>query len=176
MKRKLFLLAAVACGATALSLPAAAATPPQDVTITIDETFYAPPTVPTVTGDITARGGVFGTQTTGTLASVGFKPVGWPGKGVEYPAQDHVFVYTATDEYTFASGTFRIKFEASCNLTINFDTGDTVAACAGNCQVNGGTGDYSRLKGTGTFTESQSLNYIGAGTGFITLTGKMHTD
>ena len=176
MRSTLLLLVAAAFGATALSWPAAAATPPQDVTITIEETFQAPPALPAVTGDITATGGVFGPQTAGTLASVSFRPVGWPGKGVQYPARDHVFVYTATDEYTFRGGTFRITFEASCNLTIDFGTWDTVAACDGNWQVNGGTGDYSRLKGTGTFTETQELDATGAGTGFITLSGRMHTD
>src|SRR5512144_712163 len=151
MKRGLVLLAALACGAAAFFLPAAAATPPQDVTITIDETCHAPPAVPSVTGAITATGGVFGTQTLGTLASVSFRPVGWPGQGVQYPVQDHVFVYTATDEYTFGAGTFRIAFEGSCNLTIDFDTGGTVADCTGTWQVNGGAGDYARLRGTGTF-------------------------
>ena len=171
MRRRLLLLAAVALGATALSLPAAQATPPQAVTITIDETFYAPPTTPAVTGEITASGGVFGTQTEGTLASVAFKPVGFPGRGEPFPFRDHVFVYTATDQYTFPGGTFRIGFEASCNLDLAF-----VAHCEGNWQVNGGTGDYSTLKGTGTFTETQIIDDTGAGTGFITLTGVMHVD
>ena len=77
----------------------------------------------------------------------------------------------------FAGGTFLISFEASCNLTsIDFETWDTVAACAGNWQVNGGTGSYSRVKGAGTFTETQSLDFMGAGTGSITLLGKMHTN
>jgi hypothetical protein len=175
--RRTALLVAIGCGAAALSWPAAAATPPQAVTITIDETFYAPPAVPAVTGDITASGGVFGSETSGTLASVAFKPVAFPGRGVPYPFPDHVFVYTATDEYTFAGGTFEIKFEASCNLTsIDFETGATVAACAGNWQVNGGTDSYARLRGTGTFTETQSLDAAGAGTGSITLTGRMHAD
>lgn len=124
--------------------------------------------------DITAAGGVFGAETTGTLASVAFKPVGW---AVKFPPRDHVFVYTATDEYTFGGGTFTINFEASCNLvSIDFETGDVVAACSGNWQVNGGTGTYSRVKGTGTFTETQELDFTGAGTGSITLVGKMHDD
>ena len=176
-RRTALLLVAIGCGAAALSWPAAAAAPPQAVTITIDETFYAPPAVPAVTGDITASGGVFGNETQGTLASVAFKPVGWPGRGVQYPFPDHLFVYTATDEYTFAGGTFQIKFEASCNLaSIDFETGASVMDCAGNWQVNGGTGSYARLKGTGTFTETQNLDSAGAGTGSITLTGTMHTD
>ncbi len=168
------MLAAIGCGAAVLASPAAAASPPQPVTITIDETFYAPPVVPAVTGNITASGGVFGSETTGTLASVAFKPVAFPGRGVPYPFPDHVFVYTATDQYTFAGGTFQIKFEASCNLTsVDFETGASVMACAGNWQVNGGTDSYARLKGTGTFTETQNLDYAGAGTGSITLTGKI---
>lgn len=172
MKRRLLLLLAVASVAAVGSAPLAGATPPEGVTITIDEVFHA--SAPFVTGDITAGGGVFGTETTGTLASVSFKPVGW---AVKLPLRDHLFVYTATDEYTFTGGTFRINFEASCTLTsIDFDTGDTVGACSGNWRVNGGTGDYIRLKGTGTFTEIQNLNFQGVGTGSITLVGTMHTD
>jgi hypothetical protein len=172
MKRRLLLLLAVASVAAFGSAPLAGATPPEDVTITIDEAFHS--SAPFVTGDITADGGVFGAQTTGTLASVAFKPVGW---AVKFPLRDHLFVYTAMDEYTFSGGTFRINFEASCTLTnIDFDTGDTVGACSGNWRVNGGTGDYRRLKGTGTFTETQNLDYQGVGTGSITLVGTMHTD
>jgi len=172
MKRRLLLLCAVASIAAFASAPLAVATPPEGVTIMIDETFHS--SAPFVTGDITAGGGVFGAHTTGTLASVAFKPVGW---AVKFPLHDHLFVYSATDEYTFSGGTFRINFEGSCTLTsIDFDTGDTVGACSGNWGVNGGTGDYRRLKGTGTFTETQSLNYQGVGSGSITLVGTMHTD
>lgn len=172
MKRRLLLLVAVASFATAGSVPLAGATPPQAVTITIAETFHT--TAPFVTGDITAAGGVFGAETAGTLASVAFKPVGF---AVKFPPQHHVFVYTAEDEYTFAGGSFRIKFEASCNLvSIDFENGRMVAACAGNWQVNGGTGTYSRLKSTGTFTEIQELDFSFAGTGSITLVGTMHSD
>lgn len=171
MKRRLLLLAALVLGAAAVAMPAAQATQPSGVTITIDETFYAPPTTPAVTGDITASGGVFGTETKGTLTSVDFKPVGWPGKGEKFPFRDHLFVYTATDRYTFPGGTFLIKFEASCNLDLSF-----VAHCTGNWQVNGGTGIYTQLQGTGEFTETQVLDEAGAGTGFITLTGRMHSD
>jgi hypothetical protein len=97
--------------------------------------------------------------------------------GGQAPLHDHLFVYTATDEYTFAGGSFRVNFEASCTLTsIDFETGNTVAACAGNWRVNGGTGTYSRLKGTGTFTETQQQTFMGTGTGFITLVGGMHAD
>ncbi len=172
MKRRLLLLIAVAAIAAFAPVPLAGATPPEGVTITIDETFHA--TAPFVTGDITAGGGVFGEETTGTLASVAFKPVGW---AVRLPLHDHLFVYTATDQYTFSGGTFLITFEASCTLTsIDFETGDTVGACAGNWQVNGGTGSYSRLHGTGTFTETQDLSFSGVGTGSITLVGTMHED
>ena len=172
MKRRLLLLVAVTSLALVGSLPLAGATPPQHVTITIAETFHT--TAPFVTGDITATGGVFGAQTTGTLASVDFKAVGFP---VKFPPRDHVFVYTAEDEYTFAGGTFRIDFEASCNIvSIDFEGGHVVAACAGNWRVNGGTGSYSRLRGTGTFTEVQELDFALAGTGSITLVGSMHTD
>jgi hypothetical protein len=133
--------------------------------------------VPGVTGDVTASGGVFGAQATGTLASVAFKPVGFPGRGVTPPFPDHLFVYTATDMYTFGAGTFLIRFEASCNIvSFDFETGASVGACAGNWRVNGGTGAYSRLKGTGTFTEIQELDATGAGSGSVDLTGRMHID
>ena len=42
--------------------------------------------------------------------------------------------------------------------------------------MNGGTGDYRRLKGTGMFTETQNQNSQSVGTGSITLLGTMHTD
>jgi hypothetical protein len=173
MRRRLLLLVAVALALTAASVPLAVATPPQDVEITIDETFNTTP--PFVTGDITATGGVFGEEESGTLASVAFKPVGFPMK---FPSPDHIFVYTATDEYTFGDDTFLISFEASCNF-VGFDVGEgrVILACAGNWRANGGTGDYDRLKGTGTFAETQELDpYTGAGEGFITLVGNMHVD
>jgi hypothetical protein len=61
-------------------------------------------------------------------------------------------------------------------VSIDFENGQMVAACAGNWQVNGGTGGYGRLKGTGTFTETQELDLSFAGTGSITLVGTMHSD
>lgn len=174
MKRRLLLIVALATAAMAVCLPAANAAPPQQVVITIAETFHAPPAVPAVTGDITAMGGAFGAQTTGTLASLDFKPVGWPGVGEPYPFRNHFFVYTALDEYTFAAGSFSVSFEARCNLTsFNPLTGDSISSCTGNWRVNGGTGAYEGLKGSGAFTEIQFLDYQQAGTGFITLVGKM---
>jgi hypothetical protein len=172
MKRKVLFLVAVASVASLGFASSGGATAPEDVTITIAETFHT--SAPFVTGAITATDGVFGAGTSGTLASVGFKPV---GNAVKFPPQDHVFVYTAEDHYTFPDGTFNITFEASCNF-VSFDeqTGHFVNACAGNWQVNGGTGSYSRLKGTGTFTETQELDFSFAGTGFITLVGGMHVD
>jgi hypothetical protein len=125
-----------------------------------------------VSGDIVATGSVFGAGALGELQSVAFKPVGWS------PSPDHLFVYTATDQYTFGGGTFRIHFEASCRV-VSFDEveEDVTQACAGNWRVNGGTGEYGRLKGTGTFTETQDLSSsLGVGTGLITLVGNMHVD
>jgi hypothetical protein len=168
--RRLIATSAVALALAVAQVPIAAATSPQAVTITIDETFNAE--YPFVTGDIAATGGVFGTGASGELQSVAFKPMGWS------PSPDHIFVYTATDQYTFARGTFLINFEASCKV-VAFDEVEQVAtfACAGNWQVNGGTGEYGRLKGTGTFTETQELDpYTSVGTGFITLVGNMHVD
>ncbi|HZD86710.1 MAG TPA: hypothetical protein VE088_01730 [Gaiellaceae bacterium] len=165
------------CAAALVSVQAAPATPPQPVTITIDETFYAYPTTPSVTGDITAWGGIFGAQTKGTLASVDFRWFGFPGRGKPFPFQDHLFVYTAHDRYTFPGGTFLIGFEAKCNLDPAFAVVSPFHyQCAGNWQVNGGTGDYATVRGTGTFAETQTLDETSAGTGFITLTGGMHID
>src|SRR4029453_3055521 len=123
MKRRLLLLLAVASIAALASLPLAGATPPERVTITFDETFHA--TAPFVTGDITAAGGVFGEETAGTMASVAFRPVGW---AVRLPLHDHLFVYTATDEYTFSGGTFLITLQARCTLTrVDTEHGASVA-------------------------------------------------
>jgi hypothetical protein len=44
--------------------------------------------------------------------------------------------------------------------------------------VNGGTGDYARLRGTGTFIELQEIDdpVAFSGTGTFTGVGKMHID
>src|SRR5216117_1107907 len=85
MKRRLLLLFAVASIAAFASSPLAVATPPQGVTITIDETSHS--SAPFVTGDSTAAGSVFGATTTGTLGTAAFKPVGW---AVKFPFDDHL--------------------------------------------------------------------------------------
>jgi hypothetical protein len=124
-----------------------------------------------VTGAVTASGGVFGEATTGALQSVSFSPVGFPRT---FPPP-HRFAYTAVDQYTFEGGSFLITFQASCKL-VSFDpnTGQVSTACAGNWRVNGGTGDYTLLKGIGTFTEQQKFGDDGAGTGTVTEVGTMH--
>ena len=60
--RRLLLLAAMSLATTILFVAPAAATQPQDVTITIAEVFHANGPC---TGDITASGGVFGESTHG---------------------------------------------------------------------------------------------------------------
>ena len=170
--RRLLLLAALALTTSMLFVAPAAATPPQDVTISVAEVFHATGP-PFVTGEVTASGGVFGHGTTGSLESAGFRPVGFPHT---FPPP-HVFEYTAVDQYTFAGGSFLITFQASCNLVgFDPDTGHVFTACAGNWRVNGGTGDYVRLKGTGTFTEQQELDDQLAGAGTVTEVGMMHID
>jgi hypothetical protein len=170
--RRLLLLAAMALSTTMLFVAPAAATPPQDVTISIAEVFHATGP-PFVTGEVTASGGVFGEATTGSLESVSFSPVGSPHT---FPPRDHIFEYTAVDQYTFGGGSFLITFQASCNV-VGFDpaTGQVFVACAGNWRVNGGTGDYLLLRGTGTFTELQEFGDQGTGTGTVTEVGMMHT-
>jgi hypothetical protein len=175
MMRRLLLLFWVALALVAAPVPLAAASPPQDVEITIDETYHASP--PFVTGVLTAVGGVFGAGATGTLESIDWMPVGWAVRMPVHPLKHHVYVYTATDQYTFPGGTFLIDFEGSCIFT-SFDpeTGAHTAVCDGNWQVNGGTGDYARLKGVGTWIETQDLDWQAAGPGLITLLGTMHID
>jgi hypothetical protein len=171
--RRLLLLAAMALAATTTFVVPAAATPPKDVTISIAEVFHATGP-PFVTGDVTASGGVFGDATTGSLQSVSFRPVGFPRP---FPPRDHIFEYTAVDQYTFGGGSFLITFQASCNVVgFDPDTGHVFVACAGNWRVNGGTGDYTLLRGTGTFTELQELDDQLAGTGTVTELGSMHVD
>jgi len=170
--RKLLLLPALALAAAMLVVAPAAANPPQDITISIAEVFHATGP-PFVTGDVTASGGVFGQSTAGSLQSVSFKPVGFPHT---FPPRDHIFEYTAVDQYTFSGGTFLITFQASCNVVgFDPDTGHVFNACAGNWRVNGGTGDYLLLKGTGKFTEQQAFDSQGAGTGTVTEVGQMQS-
>lgn len=168
--RRLLLLAAAALATTMLFVARAAATPPQNVTISIAEVFHTNGP-PNVTGDVTASGGVFGQATTGSLESVSFTPVGFPHT---FPPP-HLFEYTAVDHYTFGGGSFLITFQASCRL-VSFDpvTGDVSVACTGNWRVNGGTGDYLRLRGNGTFTELQQFDNTGAGSGIVNEVGMMN--
>jgi hypothetical protein len=168
--RRLLLLAAAALTTTMLFAAPAAATVPQDVTISIAEVFHTNGP-PNVTGDVTASGGVFGAITIGSLESVSFNPVGSP----HAPSLPHVFEYTAVDHYTFGGGSFLITFQASCRF-VSFDpvTGVVSVACAGNWRVNGGTGDYVLLRGTGTFTELQQFDGTGAGTGTVNEVGMMN--
>lgn len=168
--RRLLLLAAMALTTTMLFVAPAAASPPQNVTIWIAEVFHATGP-PFVTGEVTASGGAFGEATTGSLESVSFSPVGFPHT---FPPP-HLFAYTAVDHYTFAGGSFLITFQARCNLVgFDPDTGHVFVACAGNWRVNGGTGDYARLRGTGTFTEQQEFDNQGDGTGNVTEVGLMN--
>ena len=173
--RRLLLLAAMSLATTMLFVAPAAATPPQDVTITISEVF---PTNGPCTGAITASGGVFGPSTTGSMECQSFSPVSasW---ALPTAAPPHLFVYTAVDQYTFAGGSFLITFQATCTIVAADPfPGPQTIACDGNWRVNGGTGDYVVLKGTGTFTELQEIDdpVVFSGTGTVTEVGKMHID
>ena len=173
--RRLLLLAAMSLVTTMLFVAPAAATPPHDVTITIAEVFHANGPC---TGDITASGGVFGQSTTGSMECQSFSPVSaaW---ALPTAAPPHLFKYTAVDRYTFAGGSFLITFQATCTLVAADPvTGHQTIACGGNWRVNGGTGDYVVLRGTGTFTELQKIDdpVAFSGTGTVTEVGKMHID
>ena len=162
--RRLLLMATMALAATMVFVAPAAASRPQGITISIAEVFHATGP-PFVTGDVTASGGVFGQATAGSLESQSFSPVGFPHT---FPPP-HLFAYTAVDQYTFDGGSFLITFQASCSLvSFDPDTGGNVSDCAGNWRVNGGTGNYALLKGTGTFTEQQEFDGTGAGSGTVT--------
>jgi len=169
MRQRPLLVAAALLIVALFAIPlTAGATPPEPVLITLDETF----TGTGVVGNFTATGGGVFDSTPGTIASVSYKPVGFS------PSPDHVVVYTATDEYTTADGSFLVRFEGSCAV-IGFDDATNVVtlACGGNWQVNGGTGGYARLKGTGKFSETQFINILdGTGSGTLESTGRMHTD
>ena len=173
--RRLLLLPRCRSSRRVLFVAPAAATPPHDVTITIAEVFHANGPC---TGDITASGGVFGQSTTGSMECQSFSPVSasW---ALPTAAPPHLFKYTAVDRYTFAGGSFLITFQATCTLVaVDPVTGHQTIACDGNWRVNGGTGDYVVLRGTGEFTELQEIDdpVLFSGTGTVTEVGKMHTD
>jgi len=171
--RKLLLLVALALATITVAFVApAAASPPQNVTISISEVFH-PDGPPNVTGTVTASGGVFGQAATGSLESQSFTPVGF-NRSRNFPPPQF-FEYTAVDQYTFDGGSFLITFQASCGFAgFDPDTNHFFAACSGNWRVNGGTGDYTLLRGTGKFTEQQDFdNNTGAGTGTVTEFGLM---
>jgi len=167
MRQRQLLVVAVLLIVALLAIPlTAGATPPEPVLITLDETF----TDTGVVGNFTATGGGVFDETPGTMASVSYKPVGFS------PSRDHLVVYTATDRYTTADGSFLVSFEGSCAV-IGFMDPVVTFSCGGNWQVNGGTGDYERLKGTGKFSETQVFNILdGTGSGTLESTGRMHTD
>jgi hypothetical protein len=174
--RRLLLLAAMSLATTMSFVAPAAATPPQDVTITIAEVFHA--TGP-CTGDITASGGVFGQSITGSMECQSFSPVGAPWQLPPTAKPPHLFEYTAVDRYTFAGGSFLITFQATCTIVAADPfPGPQTIACDGNWRVNGGTGDYVGLIGTGKFTELQEIDdpVVFSGTGTVTEVGKMHID
>lgn len=161
------IIAAVAVVAVfAVGAAAASATgPPDAVSMTIVETFN-----PTV-GTFTASGGVFGDGTTGTSAGEWFK-----FDSFSFTSYDHFIVFKAGNLITTADGSFEIVFEASCQfITFDPDTGDATAICSGNWQINGGTGAYDGLQGTGSWNEPEATNvYENTGGGTNTLTGRVH--
>jgi len=174
MRRLLILVVLVLAIATLAFAASAAASPPQSVTISIAEVFH-PNGPPNVTGAVTASGGVFGQGTIGSLESQSFMPVGFD-RSHNFPPP-HLFQYTAVDQYTFAGGSFLITFQARCDFA-GYDpaTNHFFLACSGNWRVNGGTGAYVLLKGTGTFTEQQDYdNNTGAGIGTVTEVGLMQS-
>jgi hypothetical protein len=161
-KRILVLVAATAAFATSISLATAAS--PDSVSMTIVETFN-----PTI-GTFTASGGIFGSQTTGTSTGVYFKLDSFSSRSPE-----HFIVFSAANRVSTDAGSFLVVFEASCRFdTFDPATGDGTAVCSGNWQVNGGTGAYERLQGTGTFTEPETTNvYNNTGGGTNTLVGRL---
>ena len=114
---------------------------------------------------------MFGPGTTGTSSGEFFKL-----NSFSLNSHDHFVVFSAANLITTDGGSFSIVFEASCQLqTFDPATGEGTAVCAGNWQVNGGTGAYSRLQGTGTFTDPEVTNlYTNAGGGTNTLIGRLH--
>src|SRR5262249_57337757 len=110
MRKRLLLPPRGPAGAFLVVAPAAA-TPPQAITISIAEVFHATGP-PFVTGDVTASGGVFGQSTAGSLQSVSFRPVGFPHT---FPPRDHIFEYTAVDQYTFSGGALLVTILNSSN-------------------------------------------------------------
>jgi hypothetical protein len=163
--RGVLALVATALMTTMLFVAPAAATPPDAVSMTIVETFN-----PTV-GTFTASGGVFGAGTTGTSTGEWFK-----FDSFSFVSRDHFIVFKAGNRVTTPDGSFAIVFEASCRfITFDPETGDATAVCSGNWQVNGGTGAYTGLQGTGNWNEPEMTNvYANTGGGTNTLTGRMH--
>jgi hypothetical protein len=158
-------VAALALAALAAATEPARAAPPDAVSMTIVETFN-----PTI-GTFTATGGVFGDGTTGTSTGEWFK-----FDSFSFTSNDHFIVFKAGNLITTADGSFEIVYEASCQLiTFDPETGGATAICSGNWQIDGGTGAYDGLQGTGTWSEPETTNvYDNTGGGTDTLTGRVH--
>jgi hypothetical protein len=158
--------AAAVVAVFAVAAPAASASgPPDAVSMTIVETFN-----PTV-GTFMASGGVFGDGTTGTSTGEWFK-----FDSFSLTSHDHFIVFKAGNLIVTADGSFEIVFDGSCQfITFDPETGDATAICSGNWQINGGTGAYDGLQGTGSWNEPEATNvYFNTGGGTDTLTGRLH--
>jgi hypothetical protein len=149
MSRKLFVGSVVAAFIAMLALaPAAAATPPTPVSITVQTTFE-----PGAVDPFTATGGVV--CAAGSVSTPFAKLVG-------FQSNTHGQILVLK-RFECADGTFDVLLR----VTLDFATGDT----AGTWSVLSGTGAYAKLHGAGKLTGD-------AGDGAIldVYTGRMHVD
>ena len=122
-----------------LAAPAAAAAPPEGVTIVSNVTFVdGGPNV----GDFTASGAAVGAGTlcpSGTFVDDGIRFAGFPARTGEVQLQV-LKTFTCDD----GSGTFSVKMQIKANFGTGIETFQWV--------ITGGTGDYASLHGSGTGT------------------------
>ena len=129
------LSAALALGA--LAAPAAAAAPPQGVTIVSDVTFVdGGPNI----GEFTANGAAVDGGTlcdSGTFVDDGIRLAGFPARTGDVQIQV-LKTFTCDD----GSGTFSLKMQIKANFETGIETFQWV--------ITGGTEDYAGLRGSGT--------------------------
>jgi hypothetical protein len=149
MSRRLFVGSVVAALIAMLALaPAAGATPPTQISITVETQFE-----PGAVDPFTATGGVV--CAAGSVSTPFAKLV-----GSQSNTHGQILVLK---RFECADGTFDVLLR----VTLDFATGDT----AGTWSVRGGTGAYAKLHGAGKLTGD------GLGMSVLDVyTGKMHID
>jgi hypothetical protein len=157
MTRFLVGTAMLAVAPSLAPISTASAAMPQPVTMTIVESKAVDGAS---SGVFTGSGSAFGSGVSGTTSTTSFSPN--PGPCFDSPDQTRclgvpIFTFTASILVSTNDGTFTIALQGSIHFVSFVDPVETLAL-SGTWMVNGGTGAYATIHGTGTFDELETIN------------------